>query len=456
MFFGNLFKKKSKSEVANDVTFSSEISAPGVELCCLSMPDDPEARKQMISKMKQDADALYDAIAQRSLLYGAIIGDIVGSKYEFNNIKSKDFPFFSDGCSFTDDTIMTIAVANALQNSWDKKEEFTSCLINGMKTLGRKYPHPQGGYGGRFAGWLESDNSQPYNSFGNGSAMRVSACAIYAVELNEALELAKLSASVTHNHTEGIKGAQAVAAAIFLAKQKKSKAGIKEYIEKNFYPLQETVEDIRKYYTFDETCQGTVPQAIIAFLESSSFEDAIRNAVSIGGDTDTIAAITGSIAWAFYLDIYADTHDEIILKANEYLPQEFIDAIILFGKKAQGRMSSYNRLTDSSGFKIYPKTRVGKDHSSTHEETKSRLEIQKWITLNLIKDNTLHYENTAEYYCIAADGSVFKKERDIFYRLILEQMVWKRDDSLVSIWDGKGPIFQEYHDFKDYFNIHNH
>ena len=456
MFFRNLFKKKANSEVANNVNSMSEISAPSVELRCLSMPENPEARKQMISKMKQNADALYDAITQRSLLYGAIIGDIVGSKYEFNNIKSKDFPLFSEGCSYTDDTIMTIAVANALQNSWNKKEEFISCLINEMTKLGREYPHPQGGYGGRFAGWLQSDNPQPYNSFGNGSAMRVSACAIYAVELNEALEFAELSAVVTHNHPEGIKGAKAVAAAIFLAKQKKSKKEIKKYIEENFYPLNETVEDIRKHYTFDETCQGTVPQAIVAFLESSSFEDAIRNAVSIGGDTDTVSAITGSIAWAFYLDIYADTHDEIILRANEYLPQEFIEAIILFGKKSQARMSSYNRLTDSSGIKIYPKTRVGKDHSSTHEETKSRLEIQKWITLNLIKDNTLRYKNTAEYYCIAADGSVFKKEQDIFYRLILDQMVWERDDSLISIWDGKGPIFQEYHDFKDYFNILNH
>ncbi len=384
-------------------------------------------------------------------MLGSIIGDIVGSIYEFHNIKTKDFPLFSERYGFTDDSILTIATAKWILDGAgisDSGGYYFRYAFN--------YPHPKGGYGGRFVKWVqraEDGDFSPYNSCGNGSAMRVGPVGWAYDTEEDVLDAAKYSAECTHNHPEGIKGAQAVAAAIFLAKQKKTKAEIKEYIEKNFYPLQETVEDIRKYYTFDETCQGTVPQAIIAFLESSSFEDAIRNAVSIGGDTDTIAAITGSIAWAFYLDIYADTHDEIILKANEYLPQEFIDAIILFGKKAQGRMSSYNRLTDSSGFKIYPKTRVGKDHSSTHEETKSRLEIQKWITLNLIKDNTLHYENTAEYYCIAADGSVFKKERDIFYRLILEQMVWKRDDSLVSIWDGKGPIFQEYHDFKDYFNI---
>ena len=450
----NIFKKKDQGEIKNDGDIiSQEKTAPNVKFRCISMSDDPEARKQMVSTMRQNADNLYNAITQRSLLYGAIIGDIVGSKYEFNNITNKDFPFFSEGCGYTDDSIMTIAVANALQASWNKKEEFEHCLINEMQRLGRKYPHPQGGYGGRFAEWLQNDKPQPYNSFGNGSAMRVSACAIYAVELDEALELAKLSACVTHNHPEGIKGAKAVAAAIFLAKQKRTKAEIKEYIEKNFYILNETVDNIRKHYTFDETCQGTVPQAIVAFLESNSFEDAIRNAVSIGGDTDTVAAITGSIAWAFYLDAYSDAHDEIILKANAYLPQEFIDTIILFGQKANARMSSYNRMTDSSGFLIYPKTRVGKDHSSTHEETKSKLEIQKWITLTLIKDNTLRYNNTAEYYCIAADGSVFKKENGIFYRLILEEKVWKRDDGLISVWEGQGPAFQEYHNFKDYFNI---
>ena len=449
----SFFKVIGKKTKKDNTTHSSESHAvPKVVLKDLSYPEDSNACKNKLARMKDNADASMN----RSLVYGAVIGDIVGSKYEFHNIKRKDFPLFSDGCSYTDDSIMTIAVANALLNSWNDKENFTPALIEEMQRLGQRYPYPQGGYGGRFASWLQRKRPQPYNSFGNGSAMRVSPCAIYAVELDEALELAELSASVTHNHPEGIKGAKAVAAAIFLAKQKKTKTEIREYIEKNFYPLSETIEDIRRYYTFDETCQGTVPQAIIAFLESESFEDAIRNAVSVGGDTDTIAAITGSIAWAFYLDIYADTHDEIILRSNEYLPQEFIDAIILFGKKAQGRMSSYNRLTDSSGFKIYPKTRVGKDHSSTPEETKSRLEIQKWITLSLIKDKTLRYKNTAEYYCIASDGSVFKKEQDVFYRLILEQMVWERDDSLISIWEGKRLVFQEYHDFKDYFNITNH
>lgn len=277
---------------------------------------------------------------QHASLYGAILGDIVGSKYEFHNIKQKDFPLFSEGCSYTDDTIMTIAVASALLNAGDDREKLTELLISEMQRLGRKHPYPQGGYGGRFADWLRSEHPKPYNSFGNGSAMRVSPCAVYAVTLHEALELAELSASVTHNHPEGIKGAKAVAAAIFLAKSGKSKDEIKCYIEEHFYSLRQSLDTIRREYTFNETCQGTVPQAIIAFWESDSFEDAIRNAVSIGGDTDTIAAITGSIAWAFYRRTDKATHDELIAGANAYLPLEFIDILVAFDKKARARVST--------------------------------------------------------------------------------------------------------------------
>ena len=231
-------------------------------------------------------------------MLGAIIGDIVGSKYEFDNIKAKDFPFVSKGCTFTDDTVMTIAIARAIMRMHSEGCDFTMAVVEEMKLLGNEYI--QAGYGGRFIFWLTSDNFEPYLSYGNGSAMRVSPCGLYASSLEEALKLAKESAEVTHNHPEGIKGAQAVAAAIYLAKTKKTKAEIAQYIRENFYPLEETLDEIRPYYEFDETCQGSVPQAITAFLESESFEDAIRNAVSIGGDSDTIAAITGSVALAFY------------------------------------------------------------------------------------------------------------------------------------------------------------
>jgi len=272
-------------------------------------------------------------------LYGAIIGDIVGSKYEFHNIKTKDFPFLSAGCSYTDDTIMTIAVANALLAWSGYDNTFPSKLIQEMQRLGRKYPYPQGGYGGRFSAWLRSDDPQPYNSLGNGSAMRVSPCALFAVSLEEALRLAEISASVTHNHPEGIHGAKAVAAAIFLASKKVSKDRIKKYLELNFYPLSQPLDEIRKTYVFNEICRDTVPQAIIAFLESESFEDAIRNAVSIGGDSDTIAAITGSIAWAYYYD-HDHMPSESLDPINALLPQEFIETIETFERHRLGRLGT--------------------------------------------------------------------------------------------------------------------
>lgn len=236
-------------------------------------------------------------------MYGAIIGDIVGSKYEFHNIKTKDFPFVSRGCSYTDDSIMTVAVASALLKTREEMamgtSDFRRNLIEEMQAFGRRFPHPQGGYGGRFGAWLRGGR-QPYFSYGNGSAMRASPCGLMAVTLEEALALATASAEVTHNHPEGIKGAQAVAAAVFLAKINKSKEEIGAYLRKNFYPLDRTLDEIRLDYGFSESCQKTVPEAITAFLESTSYEDAIRNAISLGGDSDTLGAITGAIAWSYY------------------------------------------------------------------------------------------------------------------------------------------------------------
>ena len=233
-------------------------------------------------------------------MYGAIIGDIVGSVYEFDNIKTKDFPLFSAGSSFTDDSIMTVAVASALLRSRETGLPFPSVLVAEMQRFGSLFPHPTGAYGSRFAQWLRSPDPQPYNSYGNGSAMRVSPCGLIAKTLEEALELAAQSAEVSHNHPEGIKGAQATAAAVFLAKTGSSREEIRAYLSEHFYPLTRTLSEIRPDYVFSESCQGTVPEAITAFLESTSFEDAIRNAISLGGDSDTIGAITGAIAWAYY------------------------------------------------------------------------------------------------------------------------------------------------------------
>ncbi len=227
-------------------------------------------------------------------MLGAIAGDIIGSVYEWNNTKRMDFELFSEGSTFTDDTVLTVAVADCLLNRKNYAETF--------KEYGRNYP--DAGYGSRFYKWIFSDNQQPYNSFGNGSAMRVSPVGFAFNNLEETLAEAKRSAEVTHNHPEGIKGAQAVACAIFLARKGEDKEVIKSFITENFgYDLNHTLKEIRPHYRFDATCQGSVPQAMIAFLESVGFEDAIRKAVSIGGDSDTIACITGSIAQAYYNDI---------------------------------------------------------------------------------------------------------------------------------------------------------
>lgn len=229
------------------------------------------------------------------MLYGAIFGDIAGSAYEFKPAKSDDFKLLVDKSRYTDDTIMTLAVAK-----WLMGVRKQNLLVKEMQYFGGRFP--RGGYGGMFRKWLTSDDPEPYGSFGNGSAMRVSACAWVASNLEEAERIAKCSAMVTHNHPEGIKGAQSVAAAIFMARNGSSKEDIKNYItEKYDYNLDRTVKEIKDSgYRFNETCQGSVPEAIICFLESTDYEDCIRKAISLKGDSDTQACIAGSIAEAFY------------------------------------------------------------------------------------------------------------------------------------------------------------
>ena len=229
-------------------------------------------------------------------MLGAIVGDIIGSAYEFNNTKRKEFHLFTPRSKFTDDTVMTLAVARWL---CDDKEHRKETLVQRMQELGRRYP--TAGYAGSFMRWLYNPEPRPYNSYGNGSAMRVSPVAFYAHSLQEALGLAKISAEVTHNHPEGIKGAQAIASSIYLARHGATKEEIKSYAEEQFhYDLSRQLDDIRPTYSYDMSCQHTVPQALLAFLEGANFEDVIRIAVSLGGDSDTIAAMAGSIAQAFY------------------------------------------------------------------------------------------------------------------------------------------------------------
>lgn len=233
-------------------------------------------------------------------MLGAIIGDIAGSRFEFDNKKSKDFDLFRAdlGCSVTDDSIMTLAVAKAILTAGEDRASLAQCAVSAMQSLGKRYP--TAGYGRRFSRWLVQDDPAPYHSLGNGAAMRVSPCAYAARSEEEALELARTVTGVTHDHPEGLRGAEAVTAAIYAARTGASKADIRSLIQTRYYDLSFTLDDIRAEYTFDVTCAGSVPQAIEAFLEAESFEDAIRNAVSIGGDSDTIAAIAGSIAEAFY------------------------------------------------------------------------------------------------------------------------------------------------------------
>ena len=236
-------------------------------------------------------------------LLGAICGDIIGSYYEFCSTKDFNFELFDLYSKFTDDTVMTIAVANWVMNDGD--------LVSIMKYWAKKYP--AAGYGGMFRSWLYEENPKPYNSFGNGSAMRVSSVGWAYDNLEETLKKAKESAEVTHNHPEGIKGAQATAAAIYLARTGRSKDDIRNYLMEVFkYNLNRTCEEIRKTYEFDVTCQGSVPESIIAFLESTDYESAIRLAVSLGGDADTMGAITGAIAVAYYGEIPSEIKDECI------------------------------------------------------------------------------------------------------------------------------------------------
>lgn len=233
------------------------------------------------------------------IMLGAIIGDIVGSVYEFDNTRTKNFNLFSPKCSFTDDSVMTIAVFRALTKSkFFKYRNLSQNTIKYLQKYGKKYP--QMTYGASFKLWLQSKNPKPYNSYGNGAAMRISSVAYFAKSIDEVKDLSFKVTSVSHNHSEGIKGAEATAVSIWLALQKKSKEEIKEYIEKNYYKLDFNYEDLRKNYIFNETCQNTVPQAIFCFLISDSFEDCLRTSVSIGGDSDTLCAISSAIAEAYY------------------------------------------------------------------------------------------------------------------------------------------------------------
>jgi ADP-ribosylglycohydrolase len=259
---------------------------------------------------------------KEKFIIGAIAGDIIGSVYEWNNIKTVDFDLFSKESDFTDDSVLTVATMYATMNKKSYAEVYQKFGVY----------YPLRGYGGKFSSWLLSDNPKPYNSWGNGSAMRASPIGWYCNSLDGVMAEAQRSAEVTHNHPEGIKGAQSTAAAVYMARTGKSKDEIKSFVSNTFqYDLDRKIDEIRPVYEFDESCQGTVPEAIIAFLESTDFENAIRLAISIGGDSDTIACITGGIAEAYYQTV----PENIIENVFRILPEELVEIIEEFSRECR-------------------------------------------------------------------------------------------------------------------------
>lgn len=280
-------------------------------------------------------------------MYGAILGDIIGSPFEFDRgDKTKDFKLFSRRSHFTDDSVMTLAVCEALLKVGQDAtvKEIEDAVISSMQSWGRRYPHE--GYGGYFRRWLTARHPEPYNSFGNGSAMRVSAAGWLYDSLEKIRVVAKATANVTHNHPEGIKGAEATASAIFMARNGSLKEEIKKYIENEFhYDLNRTLDEIRPSFHMDETCQKTVPEAIIAFLEAEDYEDAIRNAISLGGDTDTLGAITGSIAEAYY-----GIPQTLITECRNRINKEMRDVLDEFDQTLSGKkdLPSTNKMIEQA------------------------------------------------------------------------------------------------------------
>ena len=255
-------------------------------------------------------------------MIGAIIGDIAGSRFEWDNHRSKDFELFTPKCFATDDSIMSLAVAEALMRARPDFSDLSAQAVRCMQEVGR--PYPDCGYGGRFLGWMYADDPQPYHSFGNGAAMRVSACGLAAKSVEEAKALSRAVTIVSHDHPEGLKGAEATAVAIYMGKSGAPMADIRACME-GYYALDFTLDAIRETYRFNETCQQTVPQALEAFFESTGFEDAIRNAISIGGDSDTVAAITGGVAGAYY-----GVPEALSRAARGYLDARLLDILERF------------------------------------------------------------------------------------------------------------------------------
>lgn len=315
-------------------------------------------------------------------MYGAILGDMIGAPYEFDRSpKTKEFPLFGRGTEYTDDSVMSIAVAEALIDAADKTDdELKAALVYSMQKWGRRYP--DAGYGVSFSGWLRAKKPEPYGSYGNGSAMRVSAAGWLYASLEETRHKARLTAETTHNHPEGIKGAEATASAIFLARTGASKEEIREYIASEFdYDLSRTCDEIRPDYHHVESCQKTVPEAITAFLEGTSFEDVIRTAVSLGGDCDTLTCIAGSIAEAFY-----GVPKEMAAECRKRLPKDMLAVLDRFmGKRSSAKLDFNSSLIDETFLKRAADIcRQNQTGPNTIKLLKSLLDSRIWIPCNAV------------------------------------------------------------------------
>ena len=298
-------------------------------------------------------------------MIGAIIGDIVGSRFEWNNHRYKDFDLLTHECFFTDDSVMSLAICDALMRSKADHSDLHEQAVRSMQTVGRPYPHC--GYGGSFAQWMYSDNPQPYNSYGNGAAMRVSGCGYVGNTIEEVKQLSKAVTEVTHSHPEGLKGAEATAVAVYLARTGKSLVEIQDYIIEHYYKLGFTLDSIRENYQFKETCQDTVPQAFEAFFESTDFEDAIRNAISIGGDSDTLAAITGAIAEAYY-----GVPGNIRKHALTFLDDRLLKILVEFENKYPAKIE---KKVKGKTVSIAPSTRKKVETGEREQMLESAMEI---------------------------------------------------------------------------------
>lgn len=369
-------------------------------------------------------------------MYGAFIGDIIGSSYKQSMLKKKDFLFFSGGCGFTEESVMAAAVAKAIMLSHDDRYKndnekgFQPYVISEMQSFGKRYPNPKGGYGGRIAAWISSENPKPYGSFGCMAALRGVPCGLAAVTIEEAQKLAHISAAVTHNHKEGIKGTKAVACAVFMAKRGEKIDAIRKYIAENFYPVYKTLKEIRPSYKYDTTCMGCVPQALTAFFESIDFEDAIRNAVSLGGNCNTLSAIAASVAWVYYIKLnYGDSAwasyqfdgyiGQLRKRAYPYLPKEFMTIARDFHKFANQREAAYRQngnalpiLTEHENDVIkcpnesvvgaYSGTEndgIGKAMNIDEMRSSEKIEVTRFIQKYVILMKILHFDKELNFWC---------------------------------------------------------